>query len=45
MTTLLLFTTLLQTPAQAELPAIPEFLQVSPQFCTGAQPHMDAVTS
>ena len=42
MITLLLFATLFQTPAQAELPAIPKFLQVSPQFCTGAQPRLEA---
>jgi uncharacterized protein (TIGR01244 family) len=42
MTTLLLFAALFQTPAQAEQPAIPKFLQVSPQFCTGAQPRVEA---
>ena len=42
MLTLLLLATLLQAPAQAELPAIPKFLQVSPQFCTGAQPRLEA---
>jgi uncharacterized protein (TIGR01244 family) len=42
MITLLVFATLFQTPAQAELPAIPKFLQVSPQFCTGAQPRLEA---
>ncbi len=42
MTTLLLLAALFQTPAQAELPAIPKFLQVSPQFCTGAQPRLEA---
>ncbi len=42
MVTLLLFATLFQTPVQAELPAIPKFLQVSPQFCTGAQPRLEA---
>ena len=41
MITLLLFTTLFQTPAQAELPAIPKFLQVNPQFCTGGQPRLE----
>lgn len=38
MITLLLFATLFQAPAQAELPPIPKFLQVNPQFCTGGQP-------
>ena len=42
MITLLLFATCLQTPAQTELPAIPKFLQVSPEFCTGAQPRLEA---
>ncbi|HEY6510005.1 MAG TPA: protein tyrosine phosphatase family protein [Vicinamibacterales bacterium] len=42
MITLLLFGMLFQTPAQAELPAIPKFLQVSPDFCTGAQPRLEA---
>ena len=41
MITLLLFA-LSQAPAQAELPAIPKFLQVSPEFCTGAQPRLEA---
>ena len=41
---LILFTvaTVLHTPAQAEMPAIPKFLQVNPQFCTGAQPRLEA---
>jgi uncharacterized protein (TIGR01244 family) len=34
--------TVLQTPAQTEMPAIPKFLQVNPQFCTGAQPRLEA---
>lgn len=42
MITLLLLASFLQAPAQAELPAIPKFLQVSPQFCTGAQPRLEA---
>lgn len=42
MVTLLLFVTLSQAPPQAELPAIPKFLQVSPEFCTGAQPRLEA---
>lgn len=42
MVTLLLFALLSRTPAQAELPAIPKFLQVSPEFCTGAQPRLEA---
>ncbi len=42
MVTLLLFAALFQAPAQAELPAIPKFLQVSPEFCTGAQPRLEA---
>jgi len=42
MITLLVFTTLFQTPAQTELPPIPRFLQVSPQFCTGGQPRLEA---
>ena len=42
MITLFLVATLFQTPAQTELPAIPKFLQVSPQFCTGAQPRLEA---
>ena len=41
MVTLLLFATLFQAP-QAEMPAIPKFLQVSPEFCTGAQPRLEA---
>jgi uncharacterized protein (TIGR01244 family) len=41
---LVLATTLLQAPAQADAPAIPKFLQVNPQFCTGAQPRLDAFT-
>jgi uncharacterized protein (TIGR01244 family) len=44
MDTLLLVATLLQTPAQTEMPAIPKFLQVNPEFCTGAQPRLDAFT-
>jgi uncharacterized protein (TIGR01244 family) len=39
---LLLATALAQAPAQAEMPAIPKFLQVNPQFCTGAQPRLEA---
>jgi uncharacterized protein (TIGR01244 family) len=39
---LLFASTLAQAPAQAEMPAIPKFLQVSPQFCTGAQPRLEA---
>jgi uncharacterized protein (TIGR01244 family) len=42
MVTLLLVATLFQAPPQAELPAIPKFLQVSPEFCTGAQPRLEA---
>ena len=42
MMTLLLFATLFQVPAQTEMPAIPKFLQVTPQFCTGAQPRLEA---
>jgi uncharacterized protein (TIGR01244 family) len=42
MITSLLLASLLQAPAQAELPAIPKFLQVSPEFCTGAQPRLEA---
>ena len=38
----LLLLTLFQTPAQTEMPAIPKFLQVTPQFCTGAQPRLEA---
>lgn len=43
---LILFTvaTVLQTPAQTEMPGIPKFLQVNPQFCTGAQPRLEAFT-
>jgi uncharacterized protein (TIGR01244 family) len=41
MITLLLFATLFQTPAQTELPPIPKFLQVNPQFCTGGQPRLE----
>ena len=41
MMTLLLFATLFQIPAQAEMPAIPKFLQVTPQFCTGGQPRLE----
>ena len=29
------FLPLFQVPAQTEMPAIPKFLQVTPQFCTG----------
>jgi len=36
--------TLFQTPAQTDMPAIPKFLQVDPQFCTGAQPRLEAFT-
>jgi len=42
MVTLLLFATLLQAPPQTEMPAIPKFLQVNPEFCTGAQPRLEA---
>jgi uncharacterized protein (TIGR01244 family) len=42
MITLLLFATLSQAPAQTDFPSIPKFLQVSPQFCTGAQPRLEA---
>ena len=44
MLSLLLASALLQSPAQAEMPAIPKFLQVSPEFCTGAQPRLEAFT-
>ena len=36
------FATLFQVPAQTEMPAIPKFLQVTPQFCTRAQPRLEA---
>ncbi len=42
MLSLLLALTLIQAPA--DMPAIPKFLQVSPQFCTGAQPRLEAFT-
>jgi uncharacterized protein (TIGR01244 family) len=42
MVTLLLFATLFQAPPQAEMPALPKFLQVNPEFCTGAQPRLEA---
>jgi uncharacterized protein (TIGR01244 family) len=42
MITVLLLASFLQPPAQAELPAIPKFLQISPLFCTGAQPRLEA---
>jgi uncharacterized protein (TIGR01244 family) len=42
MITFLLLATLFHAPAQTELPPIPKFLQVSPQFCTGAQPRLEA---
>ena len=42
MITLLLLAVLSQNPAQAEMPAIPNFLQVNPEFCTGAQPRLEA---
>jgi uncharacterized protein (TIGR01244 family) len=42
MTTLMLLAALvLQTPAQTELPPIDRFLQVNPEFCTGAQPRLE----
>jgi len=44
MLSLLLATALLQSSAQADMPAIPKFLQVSPEFCTGAQPRLEAFT-
>ena len=44
MVTLLLVALLSQAPPQAELPAIPKFLQVTPDFCTGAQPRLEAFT-
>ena len=44
MLSLLLALAFLQAPAQADMPAIPKFLQVSPQFCTGAQPRLEAFT-
>ncbi len=39
---LLVAATLLQTPAQTDVPGIPKFLQVDSQFCTGAQPRLEA---
>ena len=39
---LLVAATLLQTPAQTDAPGIPKFLQVDSQFCTGAQPRLEA---
>ena len=44
MLSLLLALAFFQAPAQADMPAIPKFLQVSPQFCTGAQPRLEAFT-
>jgi uncharacterized protein (TIGR01244 family) len=41
MITLLLLAAFLQAPTQAELPAIPKFLQVNPDFCTGGQPRLE----
>jgi uncharacterized protein (TIGR01244 family) len=42
MITLILISALLQAPAaQADLPPIQKFLQVTPEFCTGAQPRME----
>jgi uncharacterized protein (TIGR01244 family) len=41
MITLLLFAMFVQTPAQAALPPIRNFLQVNPQFCTGGQPRLE----
>jgi len=38
--TALIAATALQAPA-TELPAIPKFLQVNPQFCTGGQPRIE----
>jgi uncharacterized protein (TIGR01244 family) len=42
MSFLLVAAMLLQTPAHTEMPAIPKFLQVDSQFCTGAQPRLEA---
>jgi uncharacterized protein (TIGR01244 family) len=39
---LLVAATLLQAPAPTEMPGIPKFLQVDSQFCTGAQPRLEA---
>src|ERR1700752_1940083 len=44
MLSLVLASALFQSPAQAEMPAIPKFLQVSPEFCTAAQPRLEAFT-
>jgi uncharacterized protein (TIGR01244 family) len=38
---ILLILFLLQTPSQIELPPIRNFLQVTPQFCTGGQPRVE----
>ena len=38
---LLSLAALFQAPPQAELPPIPKFLQVNPQFCTGGQPRIE----
>jgi uncharacterized protein (TIGR01244 family) len=41
MITAVLVAALFQAPAQAELPPIRSFLQVTPQFCTGGQPRIE----
>ena len=42
MVTLLLFATLFQAPLRPRCRHIPKFLQVNPEFCTGAQPRLEA---
>src|SRR5262245_20981562 len=41
MLTLLIIFSLLQSPAQADLPPIRNFLKVTPEFCTGGQPRVE----